>query len=184
MDKRLFKRLVESMIPMEAIVCSERSFSLDCESNQWFSLEPAPVILTSCARRDRRLRAGYLNVSKLRILVPMKTVFFETKTFTATVGEYLTDDEYRRLQKEMQANPETGDVMPRTGGFRKLRWQDARRGKGKRGGLRIIYYWLLNDSQFWMFAIYDKDEAVDLTADQEKALKAAIDAELKRRGGK
>ncbi|VVN11846.1 Toxin HigB-2 [Pseudomonas fluorescens] len=114
----------------------------------------------------------------------MKTVFFETTSFTATVGDYLTDDEYRQLQTEMQANPEAGDVMPRTGGFRKLRWQDARRGKGKRGGLRVIYYWLLNDGQFWMFSIYDKDEMANLTADQEKALKAAIDAELKKRGEK
>ena len=114
----------------------------------------------------------------------MKTVFFETTSFTATVGDYLTDDEYRQLQVEMQANPTAGDVMPRTGGFRKLRWQDARRGKGRRGGLRVIYYWLLDDGQFWMFAIYDKDELENLTADQEKALKASIGAELKQRGGK
>lgn len=114
----------------------------------------------------------------------MKTVFFETTTFTATVGDYLTDDEYRQLQLEMQANPQAGDVMPRTGGFRKLRWADGRRGKGKRGGLRVIYYWLLDDGQFWMFAIYDKDELENLTSDQEKALKAAICAELKKRGKK
>lgn len=114
----------------------------------------------------------------------MKTVFFETTSFTATVGDYLTDDEYRQLQVEMQANPTAGDVMPRTGGFRKLRWQDARRGQGRRGGLRVIYYWLLDDGQFWMFAIYDKDELENLTADQEKALKASIGAELKQRGGK
>lgn len=114
----------------------------------------------------------------------MKTVFFETTSFTATVGDYLTDDEYRQLQAEMQANPTAGDVMPRTGGFRKLRWQDSRRGKGKRGGLRVIYYWLLDNDQFWMFSIYDKDEVTKLTSDQEKALKAAIDAELKKRGGK
>ncbi|VVQ31819.1 Toxin HigB-2 [Pseudomonas fluorescens] len=82
----------------------------------------------------------------------------------------------------MQGNPLAGDVMPRTGGFRKLRWADARRGKGRRGGLRVIYYWLMNDGQFWMFAIYDKDELENLTAEQEKALKKAIDKELKTRG--
>jgi len=114
----------------------------------------------------------------------MRTVFFETTSFTATVGDYLKDDEYRQLQVEMQANPLAGDVMPRTGGFRKLRWQDTRRGKGKRGGLRVIYYWLSDDGQFWMFAIYDKDELENLTSDQEKALKTAIGAELKQRGGK
>ena len=114
----------------------------------------------------------------------MRTVFFETTTFTATVGDYLTDDEYRQLHTEMQANPQAGDVMPRTGGFRKLRWADGRRGKGKRGGLRVIYYWLLDDGQFWMFAIYDKDELETLTSDQEKSLKAAIGNELKQRGKK
>jgi hypothetical protein len=114
----------------------------------------------------------------------MKAIFIETTSFTATVGDYLTDDEYRQLQREMLKNPETGDVMPRTGGFRKLRWSDGRRGKGKRGGLRVIYYWLLGDGQFWMFAIYDKDELENLTADQEKQLKQAITEELRKRGAK
>jgi len=112
----------------------------------------------------------------------MRAIFFETSSFTATVGHYLTEDEYRSLQNHMQLRPEVGEVMPRTGGFRKLRWADERRGKGKRGGLRVIYYWLMNDGQFWMFAIYDKDELENLTADQEKALKKAIDTELKIRG--
>jgi len=112
----------------------------------------------------------------------MRTVFFETTIFTTSVGQYLTDDEYRELQAYMQGIPLAGDVMPRTGGFRKLRWADARRGKGRRGGLRVIYYWLMNDGQFWMFAIYDKDELENLTAEQEKALKKAIDKELKTRG--
>jgi hypothetical protein len=114
----------------------------------------------------------------------MKAVFFETSTFTATVGDYLTDEEYRQLQADMVANPQAGAVMPRTGGFRKLRWSDGRRGKGKRGGLRVIYYWLSDDGQFWMFAIYDKDELENLTSEQEKALKKAITDELKKRGAK
>lgn len=123
-------------------------------------------------------------VGKLPILCAMKATFIETSTFTATVGTYLTDDQYRQLQSDMLADPECGDVMPRTGGFRKLRWADSRRGKGKRGGLRVIYYWLLGDGQFWMFAIYDKDEMENLTADQEKQLKAAISVELEKRGTK
>jgi len=80
----------------------------------------------------------------------MGTLFFETSSFTATLGDYLTVDE--------------------------------RRGKGRRGGLRVVYYWLMNDGQFWMFAIYDKDELENLTAYQEKALKKAIGTELKARG--
>jgi hypothetical protein len=50
-------------------------------------------------------------------------------------------------------NPEMGDVMPGTGGFRKVRWEDARRGKGKRGGLRVMYYYLAADHQIWFFAL-------------------------------
>ena len=112
----------------------------------------------------------------------MRTVFFETTIFTVSVGHYLTDDEYRELQNYLQCNPASGDVIPRTGGFRKLRWSDARRGKGRRGGLRVIYYWLMNDRQFWMFAIYDKDELENLSAEKEKALKKAIEIELRKRG--
>ncbi|SEI03507.1 hypothetical protein [Pseudomonas asplenii] len=112
----------------------------------------------------------------------MKSVFFETSNFTATLGHYLADNEYRQLQLEMQTNPQVGDLMPRTGGFRKMRWPDSRRHKGKRGVLRVIYYWLLSSGQFWMFAIYDKDELENLTSDQENMLKAAIEAELKQRG--
>ncbi len=63
-----------------------------------------------------------------------------------------------------------------------MRWSDGKRGKGKRGGLRVISYWLTHDGHFWMFAIYNKDELENLTADQEKALKKAIEAELKARG--
>ncbi|SDS98749.1 hypothetical protein SAMN05216198_3341 [Halopseudomonas litoralis] len=114
----------------------------------------------------------------------MKGIFIETTAFTSRLSDYLTDEEYRRLQTAMLAHPECGDVMLRTGGFRKLRWADSRRGKGKRGGLRVVYYWLMGDGQFWMFSIYDKDEMENLTADQEKQLKQAITNELKKRGTK
>ena len=66
--------------------------------------------------------------------------FIEAPAFTRHLSKYLDDDEYRTLQAELAANPELGDLMPGTGGFRKMRWADARRSKGRRGGLRIIYY--------------------------------------------
>jgi len=69
--------------------------------------------------------------------------------------------------------------MPGTGGFRKARWQDPRRGKGKRGGIRVIYYYLAADNQIWFFTLYDKEEATDLTLGEKKMLKRAIQAELK-----
>jgi hypothetical protein len=78
-------------------------------------------------------------------------------------------------------NPEAGDVMPGTGGLRKLRFADERRAKGKRGGLRVIYYWWDAGSEFWLFTIFDKDEMSDLTTAQSKALKQMIKHELEAR---
>ena len=78
-------------------------------------------------------------------------------------------------------NLDLGEVMPGTGGFRKVRWQDSGRGKGKRGGLRVIYYYLRAERQLWFFTLYDKDEATDLTSDEKKALKRVIQAELEAR---
>lgn len=111
----------------------------------------------------------------------MKLVFVETPLFSRLLPKYLDDQDYAELQQALVANPQAGDLMPGTGGFRKLRWRDHRRGKGKRGGLRVIYYYLTEDSQIWMFTLYDKDEAVDLTADEKRMLKRAVQAELKAR---
>ena len=66
--------------------------------------------------------------------------FIEAPAFTRHLSRYLDDEAYNDLQAELGINPDLGDVMPGTGGFRKLRWADARRGKGRRGGLRVIYY--------------------------------------------
>lgn len=100
------------------------------------------------------------------------------------MARYLDEDGYRQVQLALLFNPEQGDLMPGTGGFRKLRWRDTRRSKGKRSGLRLIYYWLEQDAQFWMFAIYDKDEIANLTKAQERQIKQAIDAELRMRSMK
>jgi hypothetical protein len=108
-------------------------------------------------------------------------VFKEAPLFTRLLADYLTDDAYRRLQEALMGNPQLGDVMPGTGGFRKLRWQDSRRGTGKRGGLRLIYYYLTADHQIWFFTLYDKDEADELTAGEKKLLKQAIQTELNAR---
>jgi len=72
-------------------------------------------------------------------------------------------------------------VIVGTGGLRKLRFADTRRGKGKRGGLRVIYYWWDTGFQFWLFTVYDKDEIADLTQLQRKVLKEMIKKELDAR---
>lgn len=105
----------------------------------------------------------------------------EAPPFTRWLPSHLTDEEYRKLQAFLTVDPEAGDVMPGTGGFRKLRWADPRRGKGKRGGLRVVYYYLANDDQIWLMTLYGKDEAADLSADEKKVLKAAVAEELRRR---
>ena len=81
----------------------------------------------------------------------------------------------------MMDDPLRGDVMPGTGGFRKLRWHDSKRGKGKRGGLRVIYYYLLSDYQVWLVTIYNKDEMIDLSAEEKRTLKRMLQAELAAR---
>lgn len=71
--------------------------------------------------------------------------------------------------------------MPGTGGLRKLRFADERRGKGKRGGLRVIYFWWDEGLQFWLFTLYDKGELDDLDAGQRRQLRSRIKAELEAR---
>lgn len=107
--------------------------------------------------------------------------FIEAPAFTRYVVEYLADEEYRQLQEVLASNPELGEMMPGTGGFRKLRWSDPKRGKGRRSGLRIIYYYFLSDQQIWLMTVYDKDEALDLSPKMKKALKGAIESELHAR---
>jgi|SRR5579864_1775447 hypothetical protein len=110
--------------------------------------------------------------------------FIEAPSFTRHLQNYLNEDQYRKLQTRLAANPEMGDLMASTGGFRKMRWADARRGKGQRGGLRIIYYHFALDHQIWLMTLYDKGEASDLTAGEKKLLKNAVQVELKARSFK
>jgi hypothetical protein len=107
--------------------------------------------------------------------------FIESPAFTRHLSSYLDDEGYKALQSELARNPQAGDLMPGTGGFRKARWADRRRGKGRRGGLRIIYYYFPRDHQIWLMTLFDKGEASDLSRKEKEALKAAVDAELQAR---
>jgi hypothetical protein len=78
----------------------------------------------------------------------VKAVFVELPPFERHRAEYLDDDCFRKLQGLLMLNPKAGDAIPGTGGLRKLRFADERRGKGKRGGLRVIYYWWDTGAQF------------------------------------
>ncbi len=97
----------------------------------------------------------------------------ETKLFTRLVQEYLSDDEYAELQQALLANPESGVVIPRSGGIRKLRWGVA--GRGKRGGIRVIHFLRTRQGQIWMLTLYPKNVAENIPAHVLKQIKDEID---------
>ena len=99
--------------------------------------------------------------------------FVETKLFTQLVGQYLSDDEYLELQLSLVANPEAGDLVRSSGGLRKLRWRVA--GRGKRGGIRVIYYLRSQQGQMWMLTLYAKNEEENIPGHILKRIKEEID---------
>lgn len=86
---------------------------------------------------------GYM-VTSHTLMTYLNMIFIETDIFTEDCKELLSDDEYREFQQYLADNPTAGDVIQRTGGLRKVRW--VSRGKGKRGGIRIIYYYKMDVS--------------------------------------
>jgi mRNA-degrading endonuclease RelE of RelBE toxin-antitoxin system len=102
-------------------------------------------------------------------------VFYETDIFTEQIVESLDDDSYRELQTVLIRDPEAGDLIPRTRGLRKIRCRA--RGRGKRGGLRVIYYLVRRDEIFMLYA-YAKNQQEDLTPEQLKKLRIIVEQQL------
>ena len=100
-------------------------------------------------------------------------IFIETPIFTEDLLRLLTADEYTEVQNFLAANPLAGDLIQQTGGLRKIRWSSG--GKGKRGGVRIIYYYVMPDSQIRLLLIYQKGKQDDLTSEQKKILRQLND---------
>jgi len=111
----------------------------------------------------------------------MKAVFIELPAFERHRKYYLDDDTFIRLQEALMGNPEAGEVIEGTGGLRKMRFGDSRRAKGKRGGLRVIYYYWTGGPEFWLFTLYDKDEMADVSPKQRAELKERVKSEPKTR---
>lgn len=109
----------------------------------------------------------------------MKAEFAESTDFTEWVSAYLPDHKYAKLQRELMENPQKGAPMPGCGGLRKIRVADPKRGKGKRGGARVIYLHIPEAKRFFMLDIYDKDEQEDLSAAERKLL-AKLAGDYKR----
>jgi len=101
--------------------------------------------------------------------------FIETKLFTRLVQEYLTDNEYRELQLHLIRDPEAGDVIPESGGVRKLRWRV--RGRGKRGGYRIIYLGRPRRDEIWMLTMYPKSVRDDIPAHVLRKIRKEVEDE-------
>lgn len=101
----------------------------------------------------------------------MKLSFLESSDFTNVVYDYFgNDSEFAEFQAALLARPDCGAVMPGCGGLRKVRWRDPRRGKGSRGGLRIIYLHVPDGERIFLLDVYDKDEAEDLMVAEKKVL--------------
>lgn len=96
-------------------------------------------------------------------------IFIETSVFTRQVRELLTDDEYAAFQITLAANPLAGDVIQGTGGLRKVRV--AVKGRGKRGGARVIYYYVSSAAQIRLLLIYVKGRKDDLSAAEKRTLR-------------
>lgn len=102
-------------------------------------------------------------------------VIIETSVFTKQVSRLLSDDEYQALQFELVSRPDAGSIIPGSGGLRKVRW--SAKGRGKRGGSRVIYYWAVSQEQLLMLMIYPKNVQDDLSHEQKRVLKQIVEAE-------
>jgi hypothetical protein len=102
-------------------------------------------------------------------------IIIETSIFTRQVQTLLSDEEYRHLQLALVLHPDMGVIIPASGGLRKVRW--SLQGRGKRGGVRTIYYWAVLKEQILMLIIYAKNEQDDLSHEQLKVLRRIVEEE-------
>jgi len=85
----------------------------------------------------------------------------------------MSEDDYRQLQSALLIRPDMGDLIPGSGGLRKLRWK--LRGRGKRGGVRVIYYWATSREEIWMLLAFAKAKKEDLSPQQLKLLRRIVE---------
>ncbi|NNF15232.1 MAG: toxin [Gammaproteobacteria bacterium] len=111
----------------------------------------------------------------------MRLVFCEAPAFSRVRDEYFDEASFSALLDTLQKQPRLGEVITGTGGLRKLRWRDPRHGQGKRGGLRVIYYFWDEHSQLYLMTVYRKNEMSDLKPEHKRALKAMIETEERTR---
>jgi hypothetical protein len=104
-------------------------------------------------------------------------LFIETPIFTKLVTDLISDNEYRKIQLALVLRPEAGKIITGSGGIRKIRWKSG--GSGKRGGLRLIYFWDALEDRIYMLLIYKKSKQKDLNPNQLKILRNLVKELLK-----
>jgi len=104
-------------------------------------------------------------------------VIAETRLFTRQIRDLLSDESYRLLQLELIVDPESGSLIRESGGLRKVRWSLP--GRGKSGGVRVIYYWAKHRDIILMLLAYPKNVQDTLTADQRRTLRSSVEEEFK-----
>lgn len=100
-------------------------------------------------------------------------LFVETSAFSAQRDDWLSDEEYRELQSYLIDRPDAGDIIRGSGGIRKVRW--AAKGKGKSGGVRVIYYWAKAPSHIYLLTMYGKSERADIDRTTLKRIAAKLE---------
>jgi len=103
-------------------------------------------------------------------------IFKETSVFTRQISKLIPDDAFREFQQELTFNPTAGDVIKGSGGLRKIRWRSA--AGGKRGGIRVIYYWYVADSEIFPLLAYGKKEKADLSVKEVKILRTLVEENM------
>ena len=104
-------------------------------------------------------------------------IIVETSIFTKQVLKLLSDDEYRKLQTVLVNRPDAAPIIRGSGGLRKMRW--STKGKGKRGGVRVIYYWVVEQDSLLMLFMYPKTKQDTLTPSQIKILRQIVEGEYR-----
>lgn len=100
-------------------------------------------------------------------------IIVETSVFSRLIQELMNDDQYRLLQEALIIRPDLGDLIKGSGGLRKVRWKLE--GRGKSGGVRVIYYWAVSDDEIRMLYVYKKSRQTDLTPEQLAVLKSIVE---------
>ena len=100
-------------------------------------------------------------------------LFIETTEFTKYLSSHLDDDRYVALQALLSVRPNAGDIIRGLGGIRKIRWRSKER--GKRGGSRVIEYWLVPDDHIYLLTLYGKGVKDDLTPAERAAWRKVVE---------